>query len=104
MRSAVLRCPRLVPRLGLLGEKARQPAAHCVSFVRGPCPKALAGFHAKLTGLDLVAEERVRPCRAVEVAIKHLGDVDGEVQADQIGLLHGTEYGGPRAESFAHDG
>src|SRR5262249_39799175 len=86
------------PCLGLFGEKARQPFAHRVSFCRGPFPKALAGFHTELAGLDLVAQERVRPCGAVKIAIKHLRDVEGEVQADPVGLLHGPKHGGARTE------
>ena len=65
----------LLSRLGLFGEKARQPAAHRVGLFRGPFAITLAGIHAKLAGLDLVAQERVRPCRAVEIAIKHFGDM-----------------------------
>ena len=81
MRAGPLRRPftrarrTLLSRLGLFGEKARQPAPHRVSLFRSPFAITLASFHAKLAGLDLVAQERVRPCRAVEIAIQHFGDM-----------------------------
>src|SRR4029077_19825708 len=109
MRGAVLSRPlvrarhTLLPRFGLVAEKARQPAAHRVSFFRGPFAKALAGLHAKLASLDLVAQERVRPRCTVKVAIKHLRDIELEIKADEVRLLHGPEHCGARAESFAHD-
>src|ERR1700757_558997 len=109
MRGAVL-CPpfvrarrTLLSCFGLVGEKARQPAAHRISFFRGPFAKALAGFHAKLAGLDLVAQEWVRSRRAVKVAIKHLRDIELKIKADEVRLLHGPEHRCARAESFAHD-
>jgi hypothetical protein len=109
MRGAVL-CPpfvrarrTLLSCFDLVGEKARQPAAQRISFFRGPFAKALAGFHAKLAGLDLVAQEWVRSRRAVKVAIKHLRDIELKIKADEVRLLHGPEHRGARAESFAHD-
>src|SRR6516164_4267339 len=104
LRRPLVRMPHVLSsRLGLFGEKARQPAAHRVGFFRGPFAKTLAGFHAELAGLDLVAQERVRPRGAVKVVIEHLRDVELKVEADQVRLLHGPEHRGARAEPFAHD-
>src|SRR6516165_6513214 len=77
LRRPLVRMPHVLSsRLGLFGEKARQPAAHRVGFFHGPFAKTLAGFHAELAGLDLVAQERVRPRGAVKVVIGHLRDVE----------------------------
>src|SRR5205814_1613645 len=64
-----------------------------------PFAKALAGFHAKLAGFDLVAQKRRRPGR---IAVEHLGDVEREIEPNQIGLLHRPKHRSTRAESFAH--
>ena len=46
----------------------------------------------------------MRARRTVEVRIKHLGDVEGEIQADQVALLQRPEHGQARAETFLDHG
>src|SRR5438093_5351114 len=71
-------CPRL------LGEIAPQPLAHLVGLFRRPGSKALAGLHAELAGIDLLAQERMRPRCAVEVGGEHVADVEREVEPDEV--------------------
>ena len=44
----------------------------------------------------------MRTRRAIEIGVEHLGDVEGEVRADEVGLLHRAEHGGARAEALAY--
>src|SRR5437016_2326395 len=53
-------CPRL------LGQIAPQPLAYLVRPLRRPGSKAFAGFHAELSGLDLLLQERMRTSAAVK--------------------------------------
>src|SRR5580692_3961809 len=97
-------CRGLPSRLGLFGEKPRQPAAHRVGLFGRPLTQALAGLHAEFAGSDLLAQKRMRPGRCIEIFVKHLGNIEREIDADQIGLLHRPEHCGTRTEAFAHHG
>ena len=92
-----------VRSLGLLGEEIPQPLAHRVGRLRRPFAKAFAGAHAELAGCDLVLDELGRLGRAVEIGQQHVLDVEGEIDADQVGLLHRAEHRHARAEAaFDH--
>src|SRR6476469_6270223 len=87
------------PGFGLPGEEIPQALAHRVGGLRGPFAEALAGAHAELAGCDLVLDELRRLRRAVEIGEQHALDVEGQVDADEVGLLHRPEHGHPRAEA-----
>ena len=71
--------------------------------MRRPFAEALAGAHAELAGRDLVLDELRRLGRAVEIGHQHVLDVEREIDADQVGLLHRAEHRHPRAEAaFDH--
>ena len=46
----------------------------------------------------------MRARRAIEVGNKHFRDIEGEVQPDQIGLLHRSKHRRARAETFLDHG
>src|SRR4051794_25882498 len=87
------------PGFGLVGEKISQALAHRVGGLRGPFAEALAGAHAELAGCDLVLDELRRLGRAVEIGHQRVLNVEREVDADQVGLLHRAEHGHSSAEA-----
>ena len=100
--SLALRHALSPPRLHLIGEEAPQAVAHVVRLRGRPFAKAFAALHAELAGGDLRAQERMRPGGAVEIGHQHLADVEREVEADEIGLLHRPEHRHARAEPRLH--
>src|SRR5205807_2002844 len=90
------------PRLPLIVEEAPQALAHLVGLRRRPFAKAFAALHAELAGLNLGAQERVRLRGAVEMRDQNLADVEREVEADEIRLLHRSEHRHARSEARLH--
>src|SRR5262245_1568522 len=80
--------PLLARALRLLGQQPPQPVAYLVRLLRRPAAKTLAGFHAELAGFHLLAQERTWTRAAIEIGHQYLTDVEGEIEPDQIGLLH----------------
>jgi len=93
----------LFAHLRLFGEKARQSRANLLGLFGRPFAQSLACLHAELASLDPIAQQRVRTRGPVEIGIKHFRDVEREIEANEIGLLHGAEHGGARSETFAHN-
>src|ERR1700722_15416698 len=94
----------LFPRFRLIDQKLRQPRAHRVRFARTPFAQALAALHAELTGLELLAQEGRRVRGPVKMLVKHLGDIEREVEADEVRLLHRSEHRSARAKALLNDG
>src|SRR6266568_5012371 len=91
-------CPRL------LGQIAPQSLADLVGLLRRPGAKAFAALHAKLAGLDLLLQERVRASAAVKIGDQHVADVEREIEPDEIRLLHRAEHRHAGAEAALHHG
>src|SRR5437763_7033504 len=94
-----LDCFGLGPRLGLRGQEIPQPLAHRIGGLRRPFAKALAGAHAELAGRDEVLDEPGRLGAAVEIGHQSVLNVEGQIDADQVGLLHRSKHRHPRAET-----
>src|SRR5262245_19682563 len=92
----------LAPRSRLVGQVAPQLLAHFVGLLRRPGAEAFAGLHDELAGLDLLLQERMRAGAAVEIGDQHVADVEREVEADEVGLLHRAEHrhAGPEAALY----
>ena len=94
-----LRRYRSAAALACSAEKIPQPLAHRIGGLRRPFAEALAGAHAELAGGDHVLDELRRLGGAVEVGHQHVLDVESEVDADEVGLLHRSEHRHSRAET-----
>ena len=68
-------------------------------LLRGPFAESLAGLEAETAARDQVDEIGQRSRRHVEIGQHVLLDVEGQVGADEIGVLERPEDGEPSAEA-----
>src|SRR6185437_14802211 len=67
-------------------------------------PESLAGFHSELSVPDLLPQKRMRTRSPIQIRVEYFGNVEREIEADEIRLLHRAEHGHAGTRSFPdHD-